>query len=58
MKRELSPMSHRPVRRFGEGHTRRGACMALVDARFLMWLAQQGQSVDDLGATLRLPPAC
>ena len=44
MKRELSPMSHRPVRRFGEGHTRRGACMALVDARFLMWLVQQGQS--------------
>ncbi len=40
MKRDFSPQDNRTERRFGEH--RGGSCMALLDGRFLMWLAQQG----------------
>ncbi|PVE05424.1 hypothetical protein [Limnohabitans sp. Rim28] len=40
MKRDFSPQDNRTERRFGEH--RGGSCIALIDGRFLMWLAQQG----------------
>jgi hypothetical protein len=40
MKRDFSPQDNRMERRFGEH--RGGSCIALIDGRFLMWLAQQG----------------
>jgi hypothetical protein len=40
MKRDYFSQDGRTERRFGEH--RGGTCMALIDARFLMWLAQQG----------------
>jgi len=40
MKREHFHASHRHDRRSGE--QRSGTCMALIDGRFLIWLAQQG----------------
>ena len=40
MKREPFHASHRHERRSGE--QRGGTCMALIDGRFLIWLAQQG----------------
>ena len=40
MKRDFSSQDNRTERRFGE--YRGGTCMALIDGRFLMWLAQQG----------------
>ena len=40
MKRDFPPQESRTERRFGEH--RGGTCMALIDGRFLMWLAQQG----------------
>ncbi|WP_300553984.1 hypothetical protein [Limnohabitans sp. Rim8] len=40
MKRDFSSQDNRTERRFGEH--RGGTCMALIDGRFLMWLAQQG----------------
>jgi len=40
MKREYFSPSHRSDRRFGE--QRSGTCIALIDGRFLVWLAQQG----------------
>ena len=40
MKRDYFSQDGRTERRFGEH--RSGSCMALIDARFLMWLAQQG----------------
>ena len=40
MKRDFFPQDNRTERRFGEH--RGGTCMALIDGRFLMWLAQQG----------------
>jgi hypothetical protein len=40
MKRDFFPQDNRTERRFGEH--RGGTCIALIDGRFLMWLAQQG----------------
>ena len=40
MKREYFPSGTRHERRFGE--QRSGTCMALIDGRFLIWMAQQG----------------
>ena len=40
MKREYFHSSSRQDRRFGE--QRNGTCMALIDGRFLIWMAQQG----------------
>jgi hypothetical protein len=40
MKRDFFPQDNRTERRFGEH--RCGTCIALIDGRFLMWLAQQG----------------
>jgi hypothetical protein len=40
MKREYFPSASRQERRFGE--QRSGTCMALIDGRFLIWMAQQG----------------
>ena len=40
MKRDFFQSGNRHDRRSGE--QRSGTCMALIDARFLMWLAQQG----------------
>jgi hypothetical protein len=40
MKRDYFSQDGRTERRFGEH--RSGTCMALIDGRFLMWLAQQG----------------
>jgi len=40
MKREYSHSGPRHDRRFGE--QRSGTCMALIDGRFLIWMAQQG----------------
>ena len=40
MKRDYFSQDGRAERRLGEH--RSGSCMALIDARFLMWLAQQG----------------
>lgn len=40
MKRDYFPQDGRAERRFGEHRV--GTCMALIDGRFLMWLAQQG----------------
>ena len=40
MKRDFSPQDNRTERRFGEH--RGSSCIALIDGRFLMWLAQQG----------------
>lgn len=40
MKREYFSSTPRHDRRFGE--QRSGTCMALIDGRFLVWLAQQG----------------
>lgn len=40
MKRDYFSHDARPERRFGEH--RSGSCMALIDGRFLIWLAQQG----------------
>lgn len=40
MKRDNFPHDTRSERRFGEH--RSGTCMALIDGRFLIWLAQQG----------------
>jgi len=40
MKRDYFPQDGRPERRFAEH--RAGTCMALIDGRFLIWLAQQG----------------
>ena len=45
MKRDYFPHDSRAERRFGEH--RSGTCMALIDGRFLIWMAQQGA----LGAT-------
>ena len=45
MKRDFFPHGPRHDRRFAE--QRSGTCMALIDGRFLIWLAQQGA----LGAT-------
>lgn len=45
MKRDYFSHDQRPDRRFGE--QRGGSCMALIDGRFLIWLAQQGA----MGAT-------
>ena len=45
MKRDYFPHDSRTERRFGEH--RSGTCMALIDGRFLIWMAQQGA----LGAT-------
>lgn len=39
MKREFFSHGPRHERRASERH---GACMALIDGRFLIWLAQQG----------------
>ena len=40
MKRDYFSQNHSSDRRFGE--YRSGTCMALVDGRFLIWMAQQG----------------
>ena len=45
MKRDYFSPDARSERRFGEH--RGGTCMALIDGRFLIWLAQQGA----MGAT-------
>ena len=45
MKREYFSHDARSERRFGDH--RSGTCMALIDGRFLIWLAQQGA----MGAT-------
>ena len=45
MKRDYFSHDTRSERRFGEHRT--GTCMALIDGRFLIWMAQQGA----LGAT-------
>ena len=45
MKRDYFSQAPRSDRRFGE--QRSGTCMALIDGRFLIWMAQQGA----LGAT-------
>ena len=45
MKRDYFSQDTRSERRFGEH--RGGTCMALIDGRFLIWLAQQGA----MGAT-------
>ena len=45
MKRDYFAQSNSPDRRFGEH--RSGTCMALIDGRFLIWMAQQGA----MGAT-------
>lgn len=42
MKRDYFSQDGRSERRFGEH--RNGTCMALIDGRFLIWLAQQGSS--------------